>query len=231
MYCGKSKVEKKVTFILAAAGLGKRMELSYPKQFLEYKCEPLFFSSLKVAFECILVDEIIIVTNEDNLEYMQKFCESKNLFSKVKKIIKGGNERQESIYNALKEIEKTDYVIIQDGVRPFLKEKYIEETLNALENCYDGAVIGVKVKDTVKLIGTNGEIISTPARDFIILTHTPQSFKFDILKLAHEEAKMKKIKATDDSMLVERINKKIKFIHGDYDNIKITTKEDLKFLD
>lgn len=231
MYCGKSKIEKKVTFILAAAGLGKRMELSYPKQFLEYKGEPLFFSGLKVAFESTFIDEIIIVTNEDNLEYMQKFCKIKNLFSKVKKIVKGGDERQDSIYNALQEIEKTDYIIIQDGVRPFLKEKYIEETLNALENDYDGAVVGVKVKDTVKLIDMNSEIISTPARDFIILTYTPQSFKFNILKRAHEEAKIKKIKATDDSMLVERMNKKIKFIHGDYDNIKITTKEDLKFLD
>ncbi|MDY4011702.1 MAG: 2-C-methyl-D-erythritol 4-phosphate cytidylyltransferase [Fusobacterium gastrosuis] len=231
MYCGKSKINKKVAFILAAAGLGKRMGLDYPKQFLEYKGEPLFYSSLKIAFENKLIDEIYIITNEENLEYMNKFCKEKELFSKVKKIVKGGAERQESVYNALREIKNADCVIIQDGVRPFLKDEYIEKTLEVVDDGYDGAVIGVKVKDTVKLVDIDNEIISTPARDFIILVHTPQTFKFDIIKQAHEEAKQRKIKATDDSMLVERMdNKRIKFIHGDYDNIKITTKEDLKFL-
>lgn len=85
MYCGKSKIEKKVSFILAAAGLGKRMSLDYPKQFFEYKGEPLFYSSLKIAFESTFIDEIIIVTNEENIEYMNNFCKQKNLFSKVKK--------------------------------------------------------------------------------------------------------------------------------------------------
>lgn len=230
MYSSKSKIDKKVSFILLAAGLGKRMNLPYPKQFFEYKGEPLFYSSLKIAFESKFIDEIFLVTNEENLDYMNKFCEKKNLFSKVKKIIKGGSERQESVYNALKEIEKTDYVIIQDGVRPFLKEEYLEKTLEALDNGYDGAVIGVKVKDTVKLIDMDNEIISTPARDFIILVHTPQTFKFEVLKGAYDEAKRKSIIATDDSMLVERMDKKVKFIHGEYGNIKITTEEDLKYL-
>lgn len=231
MYCGKSKINKKVVFILAAAGLGKRMGLDYPKQFLEYKGEPLFYSSLKIAFENSLIDEIYIATNDENLEYMNKFCEDKNLFSKVKKIVKGGAERQETVYNALREVIDADYVIIQDGVRPFLKDEYIEQTLKALDNGYDGAVVGVKVKDTVKLIDMDNEIISTPARDYIILVHTPQTFKFDVIKQAHEEARQKRIRATDDSMLVERMDdKKIKFIHGDYNNIKITTKEDLEFL-
>lgn len=231
MYCGKSKINKKVVFILAAAGLGKRMGLDYPKQFFEYKGEPLFYSGLKIAFENSLIDEIYIATNEENLEYMNKFCEDKNLFSKVKKIVKGGAERQETVYNALREVIDADYAIIQDGVRPFLKDEYIEQTLKALDNGYDGAVVGVKVKDTVKLIDMDNEIISTPARDYIILVHTPQTFKFDVIKQAHEEARQKRIRATDDSMLVERMDdKKIKFIHGDYNNIKITTKEDLEFL-
>lgn len=230
MYCGKSKIEKKVSFILAAAGLGKRMGLAYPKQFFEYKDEPLFYSSLKLAFENKFIDEIIIVTNEDNLECMNNFCEQKNLFSKVKKIVKGGEERQISVYNGIKEITKTDYVIIQDGVRPFLKDVYIEKTLEAVDNGYDGAVVGVKVKDTVKLVDVDNEIISTPARDFIVLVHTPQTFKFEVLKGAHEEAKRRSIIATDDAMLLERMDKKVKFIHGDYDNIKITTQEDLKYL-
>ena len=196
MYCGKSKIEKKVSFILAAAGLGKRMGLSYPKQFIEYRDEPLFYSSLKLAFENKFIDEIIIVTNEENLEYMHNFCKEKKLFPKVKKIVKGGKERQDSIYNAIKEIDETDYIIVQDGVRPFLKAKYIEDTLEAVDNSYDGAVVGVKVKDTVKLIDKENEIISTPAREFIVLIHTPQTFKFQVLKGAYEEAKRRGIVAT-----------------------------------
>lgn len=227
----ESRIERKVSFILATAGIGKRMKLNYPKQFFEYKGEPLFYSSLKIAYDSKFIDEIIIVTNEDNLDYMKKFCIEKNMMDKIKKIIKGGLERQDSIYNALMEIENTDYVIIQDGVRPFLKEKYIEQTLQTLENTdYDGAIIGVKVKDTVKLIDVNNEIISTPVRDFIVLAHTPQSFKFGVLKEAHENAIKSKVLATDDSMLVERMGKKVKFICGDYDNIKITTQDDLKYL-
>lgn len=230
MYCGNSKIEKKVTFILAAAGKGSRMNLDYPKQFLNYKGEPLFYSSLKVAFESSIVDEIIIVTDENNLDYMYNFCKNKNLLRKVKKIVKGGAERQDSIFNALSEISNTDYVIIQDAARPFLKEKYFKQGLSYLDDDYAGAVIGVKTKDTIKLIDKQNDILTTPSRDFLILVHTPQIFKFDILKKAHIEAKNNNIFATDDSMLVERLDKKIKFVQGDYDNIKITTIEDLKFL-
>ena len=229
MYSSQFKIDKKVTFILAAAGSGKRMELNYPKQFLEYLGEPLFYSSLKIAYKSKLIDEIIIVTNEENLEYMKKFCKEKGMSSKVK-IIKGGVERQNSIYNAIKMIEKTDYIVIHDAARPFLKEEYILKCLKALDTGYEGAVIGVKVKDTVKLIDINNQILTTPTRDFMILAQTPQAFEFEILKQAHEEAIKKNINATDDGMLVERLDKKVKFIHGDYSNIKITTQEDLKFL-
>ena len=144
MYSSKSKI-KKVSFILAAAGQGKRMNLSSPKQFLEYKNAPLFYSSLKAAFENKNIDEIIIVTNKENLEYVVKYCDNKKLNSKVKYIVEGGSERQYSIYNAIKKIEKTDIIMIQDAARPFLKDKYIEESLKVLEDeNVDGVVVCAK---------------------------------------------------------------------------------------
>ena len=147
MYSGNSEIKKKVTFILAAAGQGKRMNLNSPKQFLDYKGEPLFYSSLKIAFDNKYIDDIIIVTNKENLNFMVKYCQDKNLFSKVKYIVEGGSERQYSIYNAIKKIEDTDIVIIQDAARPFLKDKYIEESIKILDNDCDGAIIGVKCKE------------------------------------------------------------------------------------
>ena len=230
MYSGNSEIKKKVTFILAAAGQGKRMNLNSPKQFLDYKGEPLFYSSLKIAFDNKYIDDIIIVTNKENLNFMVKYCQDKNLFSKVKYIVEGGSERQYSIYNAIKKIEDTDIVIIQDAARPFLKNKYIEESIKILDNDCDGAIIGVKCKDTVKIIDENGIVVETPNRDNLIMVHTPQTFKFEILKKAHQIAEEKNILATDDASLVEMISGKVKIIYGDYDNIKITVQEDLKFL-
>lgn len=230
MYSCNSQIDKKVTFILAAAGLGKRMNLNSPKQFLDYKGEPLFYSSLKVAFENKYIDEIILVTNKENLNYMIKYCQDKKLLSKVKYIVEGGSERQYSIFNAIKKIQNTDFVIIQDAARPFLKDKYIEESLRALDNDYDGAVIAVRCKDTIKVINEDGMILETLNRNSLISTQTPQTFKFEILKKAHQIAEEQKILATDDATLVERIFGKVKFIEGDYNNIKITVQEDLSFL-
>ena len=130
----------------------------------------------------------------------------------------------------VKKIEDTDIVIIQDAARPFLKDKYIEESLKILNDNCDGAIIGVKCKDTVKIIDKNGIVVETPNRDNLIMVHTPQTFKFEILKKAHQIAEEKNILATDDASLVEMISGKIKVIYGDYDNIKITVQEDLKFL-
>ena len=230
MYSGNSKIKKKVTFILAAAGQGKRMNLDSPKQFLDYKGEPLFYSSLKLAFDNKYIDDIIIVTNKENLNYMREYSQNKNLLSKVKYIVEGGSERQYSIYNAIKKIEDTDIVIIQDAARPFLKDKYIEESLKKLDNDCDGVIIGVKCKDTVKIIGENGIVLGTPNRNNLIMVHTPQTFKFEILKKAHQVAEEKNILATDDASLVEMISGKVKIVYGDYDNIKITVQEDLKLL-
>lgn len=219
----------KVTMIVAAAGVGKRMGLGYPKQFLEYKGKPLFIMPLEVAQNSDIVDEIIVVTNKENVSLVENYCNQYGL-SKVVKVTEGGKERQNSIYNALKYDNNSDIILVQDGVRPFLKEKYIEECCRVVVEERLGAVVGVQVKDTIKVISEDFEVVSTPRRADLVAVHTPQAFEGKLLKEAYEIAERENFLGTDDSSLVERIGGKVKIVLGDYDNIKITTQEDLKFL-
>ena len=219
----------KVTLILAAAGVGKRMGLGYPKQFFEYKGKPLFIMPLEVAQKSDIVDDIIVVTNKENITLVENYCKQYGI-DKVIKVTEGGKERQNSIYNALKYDNKSDIILVQDGVRPFLKERYIEECCKVVINERKGAVVGVQVKDTIKVVDENFEVISTPKRADLIAVHTPQAFEGELLKRAYEIAESENFLGTDDSSLVERIGGKVKIVLGDYDNIKVTTQEDLKFL-
>ncbi len=218
----------KISFIIAAAGSGKRMNLEKPKQFLKFNGEPLIYYSIAEAEKINFVSEIIISTNKEYLNFLKNYCKEKK-FKKNIKIVEGSVERQYSIANALKEVSgDIEYVAIHDAARPFLKQKYFEQAIQELKN-YDGVVVGVKSRDTVKIINDKNEIIKTLNRDEIILANTPQFFKKNVILKAYEKAKEEKFLGTDDSSLVEKFNGKIKFIEGDKDNIKITFKEDLKF--
>lgn len=230
MYSGDTEI-KNVTLILAAAGVGKRMGLNYPKQFLEIDGKPLYVKSLEVAEKSIFVKEIIIVTGKNFIENIKKECEKYN-FKKVIKVIEGGSERQYSIKKALDLCSENSIISVQDGVRPFLKERYFEESIKILKENKNisGVIVGVPVKDTIKKINSLGVVESTPKRDELFAIHTPQTFRGDILKRAYKKAEEDIYLGTDDSSLVERIGGKIKLLLGDYDNIKITTVEDLKYL-
>ncbi len=229
MYSNHTKI--KYTIIIAAAGVGKRMNLGYPKQFLEYKDKPLFINTVEVAEKLDLVTDIIIVTQKELIEEVEGLCKKYNL-AKVSHIVEGGKERQDSIYNGLKYANEDGYIGVQDGVRPFLKEDYLERCYKTLEEeqNINGVVVGVPVKDTIKIIGEGGLIEATPKRETLYIAQTPQVFRGEILKEAYEKAHKEKFIGTDDASLVERYFGKVKLIQGDYDNIKITTVEDLKFL-
>lgn len=227
MYCGDSKI----TLIIAAAGVGKRMKLGYPKQFLEIDGKPLFIRSLEVAERSEYVSEIIISTEQESIELVEQLCKKYKIF-KVKNIISGGDERQYSIENALEYCEDNSIIAVQDAVRPFLKEKYFYQALEMFEEDLkiDGVVVGVPLKDTIKRVSIDGKVIETPKREEYIAVHTPQIFKGRILREAYKKAREDNFLGTDDSSLVERIGGRVKILIGDYDNIKITTVEDLKFL-
>lgn len=220
-------------YIVAAAGVGKRMGLGYPKQFLEYKGKPLFIITAEKIAACNTVDGIILVTNSEYIESVKKYVKEFNL-QKVVEIVSGGKERQDSIYNGLKAVPCADSIVgIQDGVRPFIEERFIreaEEILKADEKT-DGVVVGVKVKDTIKVIDEFGNITSTPDRNFIVAAQTPQVFRYKKIVECYEKAYKKNFYGTDDSSLVELDGGNVKYIEGSYNNIKITTPEDLKYLE
>lgn len=222
----------KYLYIVAAAGNGKRMGLSTPKQFLEFNGEPIFIKTLKVIENSSLVTDIIVVTGEEHIETVKDYCKEFSI-SKLKAVVVGGKERQDSINNALKIIENPEeYIIaVQDGVRPFIKEKFINCSYEKLlkEKELDGVVVAVPVKDTVKVVDNVSQIKDTPERKTLYLAQTPQVFRGQILKEAYKVAEMEAFLGTDDSSLVERIGGKVTIEEGSYDNIKVTTVEDLVY--
>lgn len=226
-----SNSEIRYTLIVAAAGMGKRMGLSYPKQFMEYNSKPLFIHVLEEGERSKYITDIVVVTGKELIKEVKYLCQ-KFRINKAKHIIEGGKERQDSIYNALKHCDKNSLIAVQDGVRPFFKDEYIEKALEELKNNQelDGVVIGVPVKDTIKIVDENGMIVSTPKRATLMAAHTPQVFRGEVLINAYEKAKEENFLGTDDSSLVERNGGLVKVVLGEYNNIKITTIEDLSFL-
>lgn len=222
----------KYLYIVAAAGSGKRMGLSTPKQFLEFDGEPIFIKTLKVIEGTNIVTDIIVVTGEEHIDTVKEYCKEFSI-TKLRAVVAGGKERQDSINNALKTIvNPKDYIVgVQDGVRPFIKEKFIRDSYEKLlenENL-DGVVVAVPVKDTVKVVDISSQIKDTPERKTLYLAQTPQVFKGEIIKKAYEMAERDDFLGTDDSSLVERIGGRVTIEEGSYDNIKVTTVEDLVY--
>jgi len=151
----------------------------------------------------------------------------------IKKVVSGGKERQDSIYNALKEVKELDsFLAVQDGVRPFLEKSYLDHGYDILlkNKELSGVAVGVKVKDTIKKVSQDGIILETPERKNLIAIQTPQIFRTRELLEAYKKAYKENYLGTDDSSLVEKNGGIVKVIEGSYNNIKVTTPEDLKFL-
>lgn len=213
--------------IVVAGGKGKRMNSNIAKQYLLLDGKEILFYTLKKFEDCDLVDEIILVTGKDEIEFCRKEIVNKYGLKKVTNIINGGKERQDSVYNGIKALgEDTEIVLIHDGVRPFVRIEDIKKIIKETEK-HGSCVLGVKVKDTVKLCDMQGVVLDTPKRESLWLAQTPQSFKYTTVKEAYEKAYKDGFWGTDDSMLVERMGEKIKMVEGSYNNIKITTPEDL----
>lgn len=219
---------KYVSVIVVAAGMGKRMGAAINKQYLMLENRPILAHTIQKFEDNEYIDEIIVVTRDEEREYCKREVVCRYSFNKVVHIVAGGEERQDSVYNGLMHANKLcDIVLIHDGVRPFIKNDEITECIKAALE-YEACVIGVPVKDTIKVIDDTNTIIDTPARNTLWAVHTPQAFAYKLIVKAHENAKKYKQKATDDSMLVEKLGHSVKMIRGSYENIKITTPEDLK---
>lgn len=216
------------TAIVLAAGKGTRMNSKIQKQFLEVEGKPVIYYSLKCFQESPLIRDIILVTGEESLSYCKEEIVKRFGFSKVKKVTAGGKERYDSVYAGLCACDNTDYVLIHDGARPFVTEEILERTCFAVKET-GACVVSMPAKDTIKISDRNKMVESTPAREKVWLVQTPQAFRYSLIKESYESIRCKDMSGiTDDAMIVEQESGvKVALVHGSYENLKITTPEDL----
>ncbi|MBO5081670.1 MAG: 2-C-methyl-D-erythritol 4-phosphate cytidylyltransferase [Lachnospiraceae bacterium] len=222
----------KTVAIVLAAGRGKRMQSDVAKQYLLVRNKPILYYSLK-AFQDSSVDEIILVTAESEIAYCKDEIVEKYEFSKVSQIVAGGKERYHSVHNGLKACKDVDIVLIHDGARPFVDDAIIARNINMVKE-YGACVTGMPVKDTIKIADAEGFVQETPRRDLIWAIQTPQTFRYDLIRNAYdtfinnEEVNCKSYNVTDDAMVAELFGGlKVKLVEGSYNNVKITTPEDM----
>ena len=216
------------TAIVLAAGQGKRMHSKIQKQFLEIGGKPVLYYSLHCFQESPLIQDIILVTGEEMISYCEQEIVKKYGFSKVRKVTAGGKERYDSVYAGLLCCQDTDYVYIHDGARPFITEEMVQRGYEAVKRT-NACVMGMPSKDTVKLADSSGYIKETPDRKIVWNIQTHQRFAYDLIGGAYENIRKKDMTGvTDDAMVVEQeTGTKILLVEGSYQNIKITTPEDL----
>jgi 2-C-methyl-D-erythritol 4-phosphate cytidylyltransferase len=227
-----SQKRNKIIAIVPAAGLGRRFGSGTNKPFQTLGGKPLIVWSLKALEAVEEICEIIPVLKSEDMEFVQRLLEEEG-FSKIKRIAAGGKERQDSVYNGLKQVEdKNSIVLIHDGVRPLISTHLVEELIKQMsdairnkEKC-DGIIPGVPVKDTIKET-EDGFVRKTLKRGSLWAVQTPQAFPCKKILKAYEEAAKEGYYATDDAALIERYGGTVKVIMGSYANIKITTPEDL----
>ena len=219
--------KQKYAAIVLAAGSGKRMNSKVHKQYLIIQDRPVLYYSLK-AFEDRAVDEIVLVVGKGEEKFCRKEIVDKYGISKVKAIVEGGKERYHSVFEGLKQTSDADYVLIHDGARPFVNQDIIRRCMQEVQK-YQACVVGMPVKDTIKIADEEGYAKQTPDRKNVWMIQTPQTFSYALIYEAYEEMlKTEDTAITDDAMVLERIKgKKSKLIEGSYRNIKITTPEDL----
>lgn len=220
--------KEKITAIVLAAGRGSRMKSEIQKQYMTLAGKPVVVHSLE-QFEKSAVDEIILVTGESEIEYCRENIVDAYHITKVKKIVAGGSERYESVYHALEAMEDCHYVFIHDGARPCITQNIIQSCIDNVKE-YGTCIIGMPVKDTIKIVDESVFAKDTPNRANLWQIQTPQCFLYDEIKLAYEkmmESEEKNI--TDDAMVMEQFgDRKVKLVCGSYENIKITTPEDME---
>lgn len=227
-------MKNKVTAIILAAGQGKRMNSPVAKQFLILQEKPVIYYSLK-AFEESSVDEIILVTGAGQADYCKEKIIDFFRISKVTQIIEGGKERYDSVYRALEAVVETGYVLIHDGARPFISKDLIEKVIAQVME-YKACIVGTPVKETIKIVDDSEFIQATPDRRTLWAAQTPQAFEYSSIKKAYDffyaEEDKDCLGITDDAMVYESYLKRpVKMVYGDYNNIKLTTPEDLNLAD
>jgi 2-C-methyl-D-erythritol 4-phosphate cytidylyltransferase len=217
----------KTVAIIPAGGSGRRMLSGASKQYLNLNGPPILVHTIRKFQLSAVIDAIFLVVPPGDLDDVRIGVVEKYGLDKVRKILPGGRERQDSVRNGIDALDDAvDIVMIHDGVRPFISDVFIRRSIMGADK--NGAVIlAVPAKETVKICDAENRVTCTPARERVWVVQTPQTFQRDIIVQAHKRAYQDKFYGTDDAGLVERIGIPVHVIHGSYDNIKITTPDDL----
>jgi len=212
--------------VLPAAGSGKRMGAGTNKLFLSLADKPILIHTLEVFEKDSKCTGIYLAVKPEEREYIQRLLNEYNI-TKVKGLPNGGKERQHSVHACLKVMKDVDIVLVHDAARPFILQSVIDRLV---ETAYEkgAAIAGVRAKDTMKKV-REGVIVETVEREDLWAIQTPQAFRFELLRQAEDVAEKVGFLGTDEAMLVERLGHEIHIVESSYENIKITTKEDLIF--
>jgi 2-C-methyl-D-erythritol 4-phosphate cytidylyltransferase len=218
----------KIVAIIPAGGSGLRTGTSTPKQFLKFHGKELIAYTIEVFQYSPLVDEIIVAVNHSYIDFINKL-KLKYKLKKISMVVEGGNERQDSVYNALSvlHLRKNDLVAVHDAARPLLSKEVLNKAIETAKK-KGNAVVSIKARDT--LLETNDNLYKYPDRSNIYYIQTPQIFKYDQLKSAFEFAYKNNFCGTDESMLMQKAGYKLNLVEGSLINFKVTTADDLLIL-
>lgn len=235
--------KKRCTAIVLAAGSGSRMHSEVPKQFMELGGRPLIWYALDAVEQSEIIDDCLLVTGAGDISYVQQEIVGKYGFTKIDRVIAGGEERYASVARALEVIwneetkvpNRDGYVFIHDGARPFLSRKILEDTY-AAAYAYGACAAAMPVKDTIKIADREGYAVQTPNRSSVWMVQTPQVFETQLICQAYQKLmgqlprlREQGIQITDDAMVAETmLNCRVKLVPASYENIKVTTPEDMK---
>jgi len=215
-----------VTAIFPAAGSSVRMGGGGNKNLLELTGEPILLRTLKTFSQVGRVNFLIVVAAAHEVAEVEKLL-SATAGLKPWRVTAGGTERQYSIANGLKLLpDDAEIILVHDAARPLISARTIDDVIDAATE-FGGAIAAVPSKDTIKIVDANGFVKCTPPRSELVAVQTPQGFRREILLRAYAQADADKFLGTDDASLVERLGAKVKVVTSSYDNIKITTPEDI----
>ena len=213
-----------VCAIVPAGGSGTRMGGTVPKQFQSLNGKPILYHTIKTLQNCETISEIILVVPEK--EYETANTDWLGKLEIVKKVVIGGEKRQDSVYNGFCEVSQdSEIVLVHDGVRPFLSQKMIADSIDAARE-YGAAITAIPVHDTIKRVDTSGLVSQTIDREGLWRVQTPQAFRYSLLLDAFNKAKSENFYGTDEGALIEHLGEPVKIVEGLEQNIKITRPED-----
>lgn len=216
----------KYTVMMPAAGSGQRMGAGYNKLFLKLDDKPILAHTLNVFEGDPTCEGIILAVKPDERNAIQSMLEQYSI-TKVKAIVDGGGERQNSVAACIQAYNGDGIVLVHDAARPFIRRSVINELVKIAAE-HGAAIAGVRAKDTMKFASA-GVVKETVDRDKLWIIQTPQAFRYALLQEASTKAESEGFLGTDESMLIERLGHPVRIVESAYDNVKMTTQEDLVF--